>query len=223
MMMKELRNVFAAAAAGIMAAHMLLPAGPDGSAAADTTAALPPVAKQRLSLTPDTHGGRNFLKLGWEASQPIGHVEFCNRMPEECKTYAVNPQRVMETGDALAQLVNINDEVNNTITPTEDQLSEGETDHWAYPDDGKGDCEDYVLLKRKKLMELGWPASALLIAVVKTPEKNEDHAVLLARTSRADYVLDNLSKDVKTWRETPYKWEKAQSPFYAAYWLKANP
>lgn len=220
-MTKELRNVFAAAAAGLMAAHMLLPAGPDETAAA-TTAALPPVAAQRLSLTPATYGGRNFLTLRWEASLPIGHAEFCNRMPEECSAYTTLPQRVMENGNVLAQLVNVNDEINNTVAPADDKDTYGEVDHWAYPDEGKGDCEDYVLLKRKKLLELGWPASALLIAVVKTPE-NEGHAVLLARTSRADYVLDNLSGDVKTWRETPYKWEKAQSPFYAAYWLKASP
>ena len=33
----------------------------------------------------------------------------------------------------------------------------GVVERWSYPDDGYGDCEDYVLLKRRMLMQAGWP------------------------------------------------------------------
>jgi hypothetical protein len=32
----------------------------------------------------------------------------------------------------------------------------GVVERWNYPDDGYGDCEDYVLLKRRLLIQLGW-------------------------------------------------------------------
>ncbi len=54
---------------------------------------------------------------------------------------------------------------------------------WSYPEDGKGDCEDYVLLKRRMLMQAGWLREALLITVVR--ERNGDgHALLLTRENR---------------------------------------
>ena len=54
---------------------------------------------------------------------------------------------------------------------------------WSYPDDGYGDCEDYVLLKRRLLAARGFPESTLLITVVRD-ENNEGHAVLTVRTDR---------------------------------------
>ena len=43
----------------------------------------------------------------------------------------------------------------------------GIADYWTLPTDGKGDCEDYALLKRHELIRLGWPSSALLMTIVK--------------------------------------------------------
>jgi predicted transglutaminase-like cysteine proteinase len=41
-------------------------------------------------------------------------------------------------------------------------LSTGGTiEKWSYPDDGYGDYEDYVLLKRRMLIQAGWPREAL--------------------------------------------------------------
>jgi predicted transglutaminase-like cysteine proteinase len=39
------------------------------------------------------------------------------------------------------------------------------------------DCEDYVLLKRRMLMQAGWPREALLVTVVRD-KKGDGHAVL---------------------------------------------
>ena len=40
-----------------------------------------------------------------------------------------------------------------------------------------GDCEDYVLLKRRMLIQSGWPREALLVTVMRN-EQDEGPAVL---------------------------------------------
>ena len=39
------------------------------------------------------------------------------------------------------------------------------------------------------------------------------------RTSEGDYVLDNLSADVKLWTDTPYTFLKRQASFSAGRWV----
>ena len=68
----------------------------------------------------------------------------------------------------------------------------------------RGDCEDYALLKQKLLIERGWPSSSLLMTVVRD-EKGEGHAVLTARTSQGDFVLDNKVEAVKLWNRSGYE------------------
>jgi Bacterial transglutaminase-like cysteine proteinase BTLCP len=53
---------------------------------------------------------------------------------------------------------------------------------WSCPDDGCGDCEDYVPLRRCLLIQAGWPREALLITVVRD---REDDAMT---TRRRDYA-----------------------------------
>src|SRR4051812_24245887 len=75
---------------------------------------------------------------------------------------------VLLTAERRAQLQQINGHVNSTIREVSDLEQYGREDVWALPTSGKGDCEDFALLKRKMLMERGWPASALSIAVGTT-------------------------------------------------------
>ena len=49
-------------------------------------------------------------------------------------------------GGAWVDLVWINTWVNETIKPLTDIEHWGVVDRWSYPDDGYGDCEDYVLV-----------------------------------------------------------------------------
>ena len=76
------------------------------------------------------------------------------------------------------------------VEPLTDLEHWGVVERWNYPDDGKGDCEDYVLLKRRMLMQAGWPREALLITVVRD-KKGDGHAVLTVKTNRGEFVLDN--------------------------------
>ena len=79
----------------------------------------------------------------------------------------------------------VNDWVNDSIAPMTDMEHWGVVEKWSYPDDGKGDCEDYVLLKRRMLMQAGWPREALLITVVRD-KKGDGHAVLTVKTDKGD-------------------------------------
>lgn len=54
-----------------------------------------------------------------------------------------------------------------------------------------GDCEDFALTKRSRLIRAGIPAGALRMADVTTA-KGTRHAVLVVKTTSGDYVLDNL-------------------------------
>jgi predicted transglutaminase-like cysteine proteinase len=112
--------------------------------------------------------------------------------------------RVALTADKLALLQQINSHVNATVTEVSDMELYGKPDVWALPVNGKGDCEDFALLKRKLLVERGWPASSLSITVGVT-SYGEAHAWLTVATDRGDYVLDNLRHSVVLTEQTGYR------------------
>ncbi|MGL4240035.1 MAG: transglutaminase-like cysteine peptidase, partial [Beijerinckiaceae bacterium] len=119
---------------------------------------------------------------------------------------------------AWRELARINREVNDQIEPMSDLEHWGTLERWSYPTDGKGDCEDYVLEKRKRLVEAGWPRQALLITVVRD-KKGDGHAVLTVRTDRGDFVLDNQETRVKGWLDTGYSFVKRQSEQHPSKWV----
>ncbi len=156
------------------------------------------------------------MKTGGVTSQPIGHYEFCQAHKAECRAGPRNaPAKVTEFGWAAVRQINAS--VNRAITPMTDKELHGKDEYWSYPD-GTGDCEDFVLLKRKKLMQKGFAAGDLLVTVVRKPD-GEGHAVLTLRTTQGDYVLDNLNNEVKLWTETPYRYLKRQASFHAGRWV----
>ena len=114
---------------------------------------------------------------------PYGFVKFCDRMPDECRQGPQEEQRFSATPERLSELDAVNRAVNHEIEPVTDLEIYGQTEYWTIPTT-RGDCEDYALLKRKRLIARGWPASALLMTVVRD-ERGEGHAVLTARTCRA--------------------------------------
>jgi len=162
---------------------------------------------------------RNQLAMvtGNVTSQPIGHYEFCRTHSAECsvRTKAGSAARLTDHGWSLVR--QINETVNASITPMTDMEIYGREEVWAYPVDA-GDCEDFVLLKRRKLMEAGLSASDLLITVVRKPD-GEGHAVLTLRTGSGDFVLDNLTDEIKPWYSTPYIFLKRQASFDTGRWV----
>lgn len=154
---------------------------------------------------------------GGVTSQPIGHYEFCRANPSECHAVKTNlaAPRITDAGWSVVRAVNL--AVNTEITPVTDQELFGRDEVWAYPVNA-GDCEDFVLAKRKILMDKGFPESALLITVVRKPD-GEGHAVLTLRTATGDFVLDNLENEVKPWYRTPYTYLKRQATFDSGRWV----
>ena len=159
-----------------------------------------------------------FVTTGEATRAPIGWVEFCADHPHECKAAPGAARDVVLSNKAWADLTRINRWVNENVTPMTDLEHWGVVEKWSYPDDGYGDCEDYVLLKRRMLMEAGWPRAALLITVVR--EKNGNgHAVLTVKTDKGEFILDNQEEKVLLWSETNYRYVKRQSQTDPNVWI----
>ena len=110
------------------------------------------------------------------------------------------------------QLPRINDKVNRQIVRRADIQTYGVLDKWATPlaqGDQYGDCEDYVLEKRRALLAVGVPDHAMSIAVANT-SWGESHAVLLVSTDQGDYVLDRLTPWILPWRKASLTWRERQ-------------
>jgi predicted transglutaminase-like cysteine proteinase len=164
-----------------------------------------------------------FMRVYGLAQPPYGFVNFCRRWPRECLQGPQEESRFMATPERLAELDYINRMVNHEIEPVTDVELYGEADHWTIPTTrSKGDCEDYVLLKRRRLMQLGWPASSLLITVVRD-ERGDGHAVLTARTQQGDYILDNKTDDIKLWHHVQYQFIMRQSYLNPTVWMSLDP
>ncbi|WP_370647963.1 transglutaminase-like cysteine peptidase [Phyllobacterium meliloti] len=160
------------------------------------------------------------MQTGGRTSQPIGHYDFCQIYQDECRIKSISDTPVTLTPKVWAQLVQINTTVNTQIKPETDMEIWGKAEVWSYPTT-VGDCEDYVLLKRKMLIERGLPVNSLLITVVRQMN-GEGHAVLTVRTDRGDYVLDNLEAQIKPWNETTYDYLKRQSIYNTGAWVSIS-
>jgi predicted transglutaminase-like cysteine proteinase len=158
------------------------------------------------------------MRVTGKANPPIGHYEFCQTYQSECAQAGKDQGPMTLTEDRWRKILDINYTVNSTIQPMTDQEIYGVEERWAYPRT-VGDCEDFVLLKRKLLMAQGIDASNLLITVVLQPN-GEGHAVLTVRTDRGDFVLDNMRNKVMNWSDTEYTFLKRQSSNDPATWVK---
>ncbi len=159
-----------------------------------------------------------FVSTGPSARAPIGWLEFCSEHAKECDVKPSAARDVVLTNKAWKDLVAVNKWVNETIRPVTDMEHWGVVERWSYPDDGKGDCEDYVLLKRRMLMQAGWPREALLITVVRD-KKGDGHAVLTVKTDKGEFILDNQEEDVLLWSRTGYRYVKRQSQSNPNVWV----
>ena len=162
-----------------------------------------------------------FLQSFGDTLPPIGYVNFCRERAEECRPSGRFADRVQLTSAKFGELKQVNKSVNDAVAPITDLELYGEVEVWTYPVK-EGDCEDYVLLKRRILIERGWPESTLLITVVRD-ENNEGHAVLTVRTDGGDFVLDNKQRDVMAWADTPYTYVKQQSARNPLVWTSLLP
>jgi predicted transglutaminase-like cysteine proteinase len=158
------------------------------------------------------------MTIGGLTSQPIGHDEFCRANLSECsiRPRDTGPERM--NGELWQALVEVNLDVNRAVQPANDFDIYGKDEVWAYPVDGVGDCEDYVLEKRRQLVAKGLSLSNLLITVVRKSD-GEGHAILTVRTDRGDFVLDNLTDAIRHWEATGYHFLKRQASNHTGHWV----
>jgi predicted transglutaminase-like cysteine proteinase len=162
---------------------------------AQTVAALPTAAQP-------------VVKVG--TARPLAAwTRFCQQRPEECAVDPSEPATIALTPQAWKTLVQVNRQVNGAIKAVTDQDHWGVEDRWDFAEDGYGDCEDYQLVKRKQLVEAGFPRRALRMTVV-IDEEGAGHAVMMVRTDRGDFVLDNKRNAVLPWHRTGYTYVKRE-------------
>ena len=148
---------------------------------------------------------------------PFAQVLFCAQNPAECRDNNGSEVLALTEKDML-QLKNVNSSVNRTIIGRNDSRSELNGDVWKV-NVRSGDCEDFALTKRSRLMAMGWSSRALRIATAYTPA-GEGHAVLVVRTDKGDLVLDNRQSSIKNWRDTDLRWDKIQSGTDPYVWYR---
>lgn len=159
-----------------------------------------------------------YISLGATSRAPIGWLEFCSANRRECETRPMEARDVVLTQTAWRDLERINRLVNTKIKPLTDMEHWGVVERWSYPDDGYGDCEDYVLLKRRMLIQAGWPRQALLITVVRD-HRGDGHAVLTVKTDQGEFILDNQNEEIVLWSKTTYRFVKRQSQVDPNHWV----
>lgn len=140
----------------------------------------------------------------------MSYVELCLRVPSACQ---LKRGRVPDQQRAWEQISRVNDLVNHSIRPRPDQPGR---DVWSI-NPSSGDCEDYALTKQAKLLALGWPSSALRMAV--TWANGQGHAVLLVYLPSGIHVLDNLTHRIRRLDRTDYQISKVQSADNPNFWL----
>jgi predicted transglutaminase-like cysteine proteinase len=161
-----------------------------------------------LTLNTATAGSR---LVEASSAQPLpAWVAFCEKHPDECEVDPLQPEFVAWTDGLIAQLTAVNTAVNRALIPMTDENHWKIVDLWSLPDDNIGDCEDYQLLKRKRLIAAGIPSRSLRMTVV-LDRNGAGHAVLTVRTDRGDLILDNITDEVLDWTQTGYTFIKRES------------
>jgi predicted transglutaminase-like cysteine proteinase len=136
-------------------------------------------------------------------------IEFCRTFPAECGIDLREPATIKLTVEVWNAIRAVNSRVNASVIPITDYDQWGVLDRWDLPTTGYGDCEDMQLLKRKLLAERGLPRRTMRMTVV-IDDQGDGHAVLMLRTDRGDFVLDNKTDAILPWDRTAYVFSKRE-------------
>jgi predicted transglutaminase-like cysteine proteinase len=138
-----------------------------------------------------------------KVSVPRGFEIMCIDHPSECRGGGAS--QVEYTPKLAALLDKVNSRVNRSISPVKNEV----IDVWSV-NVSRGDCEDYVLAKRRALISAGIPASAL--SIVYALRNGGGHAILAVHTDAGSYALDNMTGKVKPLWSTGYKLVSMSGP-----------
>ena len=220
--MQRWANIIMAAATAFVAfasapACAQQPSDRSGSLPLRSASLSPNQEAPRALARPDT---LRALTAGPAVLPPIGWVEFCGHVEHDadCKVSEAPAESIRADARARRLLARVNRNVNAAVAPMSDMDNYSVEELWTYPDNGRGDCEDYVLLKRKLLIEAGLPRQALLVTVVREPN-GDGHAVLTVVTDQGDLILDNKRDQIRVWSAAGYDFIKRQSAENPNVWV----
>ena len=122
------------------------------------------------------------LVIGDQTYPPLGWVTYCQNHPED---------KSCLTAFYWQELQTVHTEINQAV-----QYKPESVDTWQ-PAASTGDCEDYALAYRNRLLAQHWPSNHLKIGLCRTPT-GEEHANLLVLTNHGVKVLDNRMSHITT-------------------------
>jgi len=104
-----------------------------------------------------------------------------------------------------ATLERVNLWVNRQIAYVDDDRNYRQRDFWATADEtvarGRGDCEDYAILKMHMLRAAGIAEDRMKLVLLRDMAINADHAFLLVRSTAGWVVLDNMTDRIYDGRQ----------------------
>ena len=121
------------------------------------------------------------------------------------------PPKIILDQQSWDKINEINTDVNTTVKYKSDLALYQQPDFWTIAE-SEGDCDDYVLTKRKRLHEAGVAKDVMRIATCWT-ENGEYHAVLLLETNAGTLVLDNRFNNILHFQELMYSWHLIQTTY----------
>jgi predicted transglutaminase-like cysteine proteinase len=112
----------------------------------------------------------------------------------QSKLRSANASSGLAEPDLLAR---VNQWVNREIAYVNDDRNYRQRDFWATAEQtiarGKGDCEDFAILKMQMLRAAGIDADRMKLVLLRDLAANADHAFLLVQTDAGKLVLDNVT------------------------------
>ncbi len=141
---------------------------------------------------------------------PKPYREFCLKNPEACE---LTGPSIIDWSPELHELLRkTNARVNGSVQFVPDKENSGLEEVWDFPHQARGDCEDFMLEKRRQLVVAGLPSASMTCAIAFHRVKLFPHAILMVETTAGTFVLDNLYEDVLCWDALPYFYTRRERP-----------
>jgi predicted transglutaminase-like cysteine proteinase len=165
--------------------------------------------------------GLQFIRFDAPTLAPMAFTQFCLKYPGDCKSGQLlfGGDRIELNEMRRSELDSINRTVNLSIHP--ERNKDGLAGEKWLLGPVRGDCNDYAVTKRHRLIARGWPARTVLLSEV-VAVSGEHHLVTVVRTNGGDLVLDNLTDRIMPWSRTPYRWVRIQTPKNPNYWASVS-
>jgi predicted transglutaminase-like cysteine proteinase len=184
----------------------------------DVTSVL--AASQTTTATPSGLAKRfesNISRISFKVPSlaPMAFIRFCNKYPQDCEIRFAPSPPVALTSTRMGELVAVNRAVNRAIEPRADNRRVTQEEWLLSP--RAGDCNDYAVSKRHRLIARGWPSRSLLLTEVVL-SSGKHHLVLVVRTREDDFILDNLADDIRPVSQGRYKWFRGQQEKNPKLW-----